>query len=66
MITDEHSPSQYDDVDYETEHAQREKRLALSDPVHNISLKDTFQGQVRRISANDSSSHSSKSDSLDV
>lgn len=47
MITDQPSPSQYEDVDYETEHAQRQKRLAFSDPVHSISLKDTLQSQVR-------------------
>lgn len=47
MITDQPSPSQYEDVDYETEHAQRQKRLVFSDPVHSISLKDTLQSQVR-------------------
>lgn len=46
MITDQPSPSQYEDVDYETEHAQRQKKLIFSDPVHSISLKDTFQNQV--------------------
>lgn len=46
MITDQPSPSQYEDVDYETEHAQRQKKLAFSDPVHSISLKDTLQSQV--------------------
>jgi len=47
MITDQPSPSQYEDVDYETEHAQRQKRLVFSDPVHSTSLKDTLQSQVR-------------------
>lgn len=47
MITDQPSPSQYEDVDYETEHAQRQKRLVFGDPVHSISLKDTLQSQVR-------------------
>lgn len=47
MVTDQPSPSQYEDVDYETEHAQRQKRLVFSDPVHSISLKDTLQSQVR-------------------
>ncbi|XP_020288528.1 importin-11 isoform X2 [Pseudomyrmex gracilis] len=46
MITDQPSPSQYEDVDYETEHAQRQKKLIFSDPVHSISLKDTFQNQL--------------------
>ncbi|XP_011865006.1 PREDICTED: importin-11 [Vollenhovia emeryi] len=46
MITDQPSPSQYEDVDYETEHAQRQKRLVFSDPVHSISLKDTLQSQL--------------------
>lgn len=46
MITDQPSPSQYENVDYETEHAQRQKRLVFSDPVHSISLKDTLQSQV--------------------
>ncbi|XP_029165906.1 importin-11 [Nylanderia fulva] len=46
MNTDQPSPSQYEDVDYETEHAQRQKRLAFSDPVHSISLKDTLQSQL--------------------
>lgn len=47
MITDQPSPSQYEDVDYDTEHAQRQKRLLFNDPVHSISLKDTLQSQVR-------------------
>ncbi|XP_011635058.1 importin-11 [Pogonomyrmex barbatus] len=46
MISDQPSPSQYEDVDYETEHAQRQKRLVFSDPVHSISLKDTLQSQL--------------------
>lgn len=47
MITEQLSPSQLEDVDYETEHAQRQRRLDYSDPVHTIALKDTFQSQVR-------------------
>lgn len=47
MISDQPSPSQYEDVDYETEHTQRQKRLAFNDPVHSTSLKDTLQTQVR-------------------
>ncbi|XP_012055952.1 PREDICTED: importin-11 [Atta cephalotes] len=46
MITDQPSPSQYEDVDYDTEHAQRQKRLLFNDPVHSISLKDTLQSQL--------------------
>ncbi|XP_071559337.1 importin-11 isoform X1 [Temnothorax nylanderi] len=46
MIADQTSPSQYEDVDYETEHAQRQKRLVFNDPVHSISLKDTLQSQL--------------------
>ncbi|XP_012521564.2 importin-11 [Monomorium pharaonis] len=46
MVTDQPSPSQYENVDYETEHAQRQKRLVFSDPVHSISLKDTLQSQL--------------------
>jgi len=46
MITEQLSPSQLEDVDYETEHAQRQRRLDYSDPVHTIALKDTFQSQV--------------------
>ncbi|XP_025988131.1 importin-11 [Solenopsis invicta] len=46
MITDQSSPSHYENVDYETEHAQRQKRLVFSDPVHSISLKDTLQSQL--------------------
>lgn len=46
LIGDQPSPSQYEEVDYETEHAQRQKKLAFTDPVHNVSLKDTVQHQV--------------------
>ncbi|KAG7205080.1 hypothetical protein KM043_005455 [Ampulex compressa] len=46
MISDQPSPSQYEDADYDTEHEQRRKRLAFSDPVHSISLKDTLQNQL--------------------
>ncbi|XP_015591574.1 importin-11 isoform X2 [Cephus cinctus] len=46
MIGEQSSPSQYEDVDYETEHAQRKRRLAIGDPVHSVSLKDTFQSQL--------------------
>lgn len=40
------SPSQYDDVDYDTEHEQRRKRFVLNDPVHSVTLKDTLQNQL--------------------
>lgn len=46
MISDQPSPSQYEDVDYETEHEQRRRRLAFGDPVHSVSLQDTLQNQV--------------------
>lgn len=46
LIGDQPSPSQYEEVDYETEHTQRQKKLAFTDPVHNVSLKDTVQHQV--------------------
>ncbi|EFN85422.1 Importin-11 [Harpegnathos saltator] len=46
LIGDQPSPSQYEEVDYETEHAQRQKKLAFTDPVHNVSLKDTVQQQL--------------------
>lgn len=45
MINDQPSPSQYEDVDYETQHVQRRKKLVYSDPVHNLSLNDTLQTQ---------------------
>ncbi|KAK2588464.1 hypothetical protein KPH14_004450 [Odynerus spinipes] len=45
MISDQPSPSQYEDADYETQHEQRRKKLAFSDPVHNLSLNDTLQTQ---------------------
>lgn len=47
MITEQLSPSQLKDMDYETEHAQRQRVLDYNDPVHTIALKDTFQSQVR-------------------
>ena len=46
MISDQPSPSQYEDVDYDTEHQLRRRKLALSDPVHSVSLKDTLQTQL--------------------
>lgn len=47
VITGGLSPSTFqDEVDYETEHDQRKKQLILSDPVHNIVLKDYFSSQV--------------------
>ncbi|XP_012268880.2 importin-11 [Athalia rosae] len=46
MISDQPSPSQYEDVDYETEHEQRRRRLAFGDPVHSVSLQDTLQAQL--------------------
>lgn len=35
-----------EDSYYETEHDQRKKQLILSDPVHNIVLRDYLQSQV--------------------
>lgn len=47
VITGGLSPGAFDEeVDYETEHDQRRKQLILSDPVHNIVLRDYFQSQV--------------------
>ena len=46
LLTEHSTPSQDDDVDYETEHDHRRKQLAVSDPVHTIVLKDYFQSQV--------------------
>ncbi|XP_014473322.1 PREDICTED: importin-11 [Dinoponera quadriceps] len=46
LIGDQPSPSQYEEVDYDTEHTQRQKKLAFTDPVHNVSLKDTVQHQL--------------------
>jgi len=43
------SPSDFnEDTDsyYETDHDQRKRQLVLSDPIHNIVLKDYFQSQV--------------------
>lgn len=40
------SPSQYDDVDYKTEHDHRRKQLAASDPVYKLELKNYFQSQL--------------------
>ncbi|KAF7386417.1 importin-11 isoform X1 [Vespula maculifrons] len=60
MISDPPSPSQYDDVDYDTLHGQRRKKLALSDPVHNLSLNNTLHNQfikLRRTVGNDQFDH---------
>lgn len=49
ILVEGQSPSYFDeDVDncYETDHDQRKKQLILSDPVHNIVLKDYLQQQV--------------------
>ncbi|XP_029049109.1 importin-11 isoform X2 [Osmia bicornis bicornis] len=40
------SPSQYEDEDYGNKHEQRKKRLAFSDPLSRVSLKDTLQNQL--------------------
>ncbi|XP_043499006.1 importin-11 [Polistes fuscatus] len=56
LLSDQPSPSQYEDVDYETEHGQRRKRLAYNDPVHNLSLHNTLTNQfnkLRRMMGND-------------
>lgn len=50
VLVDGQSPSDFNedsDSYYETDHDQRKKQLILSDPVHNIVLKDYFQSQVR-------------------
>lgn len=49
ILTEGRSPSyfQEDSDNYcETDHDQRKKQLILSDPVHNIVLKDYLQSQV--------------------
>ncbi|XP_033230848.1 importin-11 isoform X2 [Belonocnema kinseyi] len=43
---DELSPSQYEDVDYETEHAKRKRDIEINDAVHRVSLKDVLQSQL--------------------
>lgn len=50
VLTEGRSPSYFhEDSDryYETDHDQRKKQLIISDPVHNIILKDYLQSQVR-------------------
>ena len=42
----ESSPTQYEDVDYETEHAKRKKDIEINDAVHRVSLRDVLQSQV--------------------
>lgn len=52
ILTDGQSPNYFDEDPenyYETDHDQRKKQLILSDPVHNIVLKDYLQSQVSGI-----------------
>lgn len=46
MISDQTTSLHDDDVDYETEHEKRRKRLSYNDPVHSASLKYTLQSQL--------------------
>lgn len=49
VLTEGRSPSYFNednDSYYETDHDQRKKQLILSDPVHNIVLRDYLQSQV--------------------
>lgn len=51
VILQGQSPSDFsDDTErsFETNHDQRKKQLILSDPVHNIVLRDYLQSQVRK------------------
>lgn len=41
-----HGGSEETGADYETEHDQRRRQLAVSDPVHTVILRDFFQAQV--------------------
>lgn len=47
VISGSQSPSAFqDEVDYETEHDLRKRQLILSDPIHNIVLREYLQSQV--------------------
>lgn len=41
--------SQYDDVDYKTEHVLRRERLAASDSIDRLDLQTNFQSHVRQL-----------------
>ncbi|XP_031781070.1 uncharacterized protein LOC100116824 isoform X2 [Nasonia vitripennis] len=46
MIDDQHSLLRLDDIEYETEHSQRKRRLANFDPVHRVALHSMLQNQL--------------------
>nr|CAD7264883.1 unnamed protein product [Timema shepardi] len=50
MYSDQLSSSvSEDDLDYETEHDQRRRMLAATDPVHTIVLRDYLQTQLTEL-----------------
>jgi hypothetical protein len=55
MIDHDYSPSQFEDIGYETEHSLRKRRVCFNDPVHCIVLSELLQNQVsiKKISSRD-------------
>jgi hypothetical protein len=46
VLTKDSSPAEDSDADFESEHEYRREKVALSDPVHTIALRDYLQTQV--------------------
>lgn len=49
VLTKDSSPVEDGDVGYESEHEYRREKIALSDPVHTIALRDYFQTQLSEL-----------------
>ncbi len=47
--TSEDLAAEGDDADFETEHDARRRRLAAADPVHNVDLRQFFQGRMAQM-----------------
>ncbi|XP_043468445.1 importin-11 [Leptopilina heterotoma] len=46
---DDRTPSQYEEAEYETEHAKRKKEIESNDVMHKVSLKNFLQTQLNSL-----------------